>query len=72
MAVNDYEWQLLQQKTGLTRDAMSTGRVEALIVTRGAEGSVIYTPQGRPRHPLRQARRPWSTRRVAAMPTALG
>jgi adenosine kinase len=43
VAVNDYEWQLLQQKTGLTvRDL--TQRVEAVIVTRGHEGSVIYTP----------------------------
>ena len=45
LAVNDYEWQLLQQKTGLTvRDL--TQRVEALIVTRGHEGSVIYTIDG--------------------------
>jgi adenosine kinase len=43
VAVNDYEWQLLQQKTGWTvRDI--TQRVEALIVTRGPKGSVIYTP----------------------------
>jgi adenosine kinase len=42
LAVNDYEWQLLQQKTGWTvRDL--TLRVEALIVTRGHKGSVIYT-----------------------------
>ena len=42
LAVNDYEWQLLQQKTGLTvSDVVS--RVEALIVTRGSKGSVIYT-----------------------------
>jgi adenosine kinase len=42
VAVNDYEWQLVQQKTGWTvRDVVE--RVEALIVTRGANGSVIYT-----------------------------
>jgi adenosine kinase len=42
LAVNDYEWQLLQQKTGWTvRDL--TLRVEALIVTRGHKGSSIYT-----------------------------
>jgi adenosine kinase len=42
VAVNDYEWQLLQQKTGWTvRDL--TERVEALIVTRGHMGSIIYT-----------------------------
>ncbi|MFZ0497602.1 MAG: carbohydrate kinase family protein [Steroidobacteraceae bacterium] len=43
VAVNDYEWQLLQQKSGWTvRDL--TQRVEALIVTRGHKGSIIYTP----------------------------
>jgi adenosine kinase len=45
VAVNDYEWQLLQQKTGWTvRDL--TQRVEALIVTRGAKGSIIHVPDG--------------------------
>lgn len=45
VAVNDYEWQLLQQKTGLTvRDL--TQRVEAVIITRGAKGSVIHVPDG--------------------------
>jgi len=42
VAVNDYEWGLLQQKTGLTVSDI-TAQVEALVVTRGAEGSVIYT-----------------------------
>jgi adenosine kinase len=42
VAVNDYEWELLQQKTGLTA-ADIVAKVEALIVTRGSEGSVIYT-----------------------------
>lgn len=41
VAVNDYEWRMLQQKTGLTA-ADLTGRVDALIVTKGAAGSVIY------------------------------
>ena len=45
VAVNDYEWQLLQQKTGWTvRDL--TRRVEALIVTRGPKGSLIHTRDG--------------------------
>jgi adenosine kinase len=43
VAVNDYEWGLLQQKTGFTASDI-TAQVEALVVTRGAEGSVIYTP----------------------------
>ncbi|OEU60217.1 MAG: sugar kinase [Desulfuromonadales bacterium C00003094] len=41
VTVNDYEWQLLQEKTGLSV-AEITDRVEALIVTRGDKGSVIY------------------------------
>ena len=45
VAVNDYEWQLVQDKTGLSAQEIAH-QVEALIVTRGAEGSVIYT-QGR-------------------------
>lgn len=42
VAVNEYEWQLVQEKTKLSA-ADIAGQVEALIVTRGAEGSVIYT-----------------------------
>ena len=45
VAVNDYEWQVLQQKTGWTAAQVLT-QVQALIVTRGAEGSVIHTRQG--------------------------
>jgi adenosine kinase len=45
VAVNDYEWQLIQQKTGWTESDV-TQRVEALIVTRGAEGSIIHTKGG--------------------------
>jgi len=41
VAVNDYEWGLLQQKTGLTA-ADIAAKVQALIVTQGAQGSVIY------------------------------
>ena len=42
VAVNDYEWQLVQEKTKLSASDI-TSQVQALIVTRGAEGSVIYT-----------------------------
>jgi adenosine kinase len=42
VAVNDYEWQLVQEKTRLSA-ADIAAEVEALIVTRGAEGSVIHT-----------------------------
>jgi len=42
VTVNDYEWQLLQQKTGWNVREL-TQQVAALIVTRGAAGSVIHT-----------------------------
>jgi adenosine kinase len=42
VAVNEYEWQMLQQKTGWGVHDL-TSRIDALIVTRGPQGSVIYT-----------------------------
>ena len=42
VTMNEYEWQLVQQKTGWSV-AEVLARVEALIVTRGAEGSSVYT-----------------------------
>ena len=50
VAVNDYEWQVLQQKTGWT-SAQLLQQVKALIVTRGGEGSVIHTREGEIRIP---------------------
>ena len=44
VAVNDYEWGLMHQKTGLTQ-AQITDRVKALIVTRGADGSTVHTKE---------------------------
>lgn len=41
VAVNDYEAEMLCQKTGLSLHQIAD-MVEALIVTKGAEGSVIY------------------------------
>jgi adenosine kinase len=41
VTVNDYEGRLLQEKTATPLTRLAT-QVEALIVTRGAEGSVIY------------------------------
>jgi len=46
ITVNDYEGQLLQERTGLTA-AQIAARVEAYIVTRGGEGSLVYLPDGR-------------------------
>jgi len=42
VSVNDYEWQMMQQRTGLSPHEV-TERVKALIITRGAEGAVVYT-----------------------------
>jgi len=64
VAVNDYEWGLLQQKTGLTVSDI-TAKVEALIVTRGAEGSVIYTAG-------RSLTVPCATPRAVVDPTGCG
>ena len=40
LAVNDYEGELLQERTGLKRDELAS-KVKAMIVTRGADGSLI-------------------------------
>ena len=45
MTLNDYESELMQERTGLSLEEMAT-RVQALIVTLGSKGSKIYT-QGR-------------------------
>lgn len=42
VTVNDYEWQMMQDRTGLSAEEISA-QVDALIVTRGGEGSTIYT-----------------------------
>ncbi len=42
VTVNDYESQMMQERTGLSENEIAQ-RVEALIVTRGAEGSVVYS-----------------------------
>lgn len=42
MTLNDYESELMQERTGHTLDELAT-RVDALIVTLGSKGSKIYT-----------------------------
>lgn len=45
VTVNDYEWELLSERTGFsTQDVLE--RVEALLVTKGGKGSVIHTRNG--------------------------
>ncbi len=46
LVFNDYEWQLVEDKTGLTM-ASVMDLVDSLIVTRGASGSLIHTRGGR-------------------------
>jgi adenosine kinase len=41
VAMNDYEWQVVQQRTGWSA-ADVTRHSEALIITQGAEGSLIH------------------------------
>ena len=55
VTVNDYEWQLMQEKTGWSvRDV--TSRVKALIITRGANGSLVRTSGCEYEIPAAQAR----------------
>jgi adenosine kinase len=46
VAVNDYEGKMLEEKTGKTLGELAR-RVQALVVTRGAEGSTIYADSQR-------------------------
>ncbi|OOG25671.1 carbohydrate kinase family protein [Thioalkalivibrio denitrificans] len=42
VTLNDYEAQLMSERTGLSVEQMAE-RVKALVVTRGGEGSLVYT-----------------------------
>jgi len=46
VTLNDYEAALLQEKTGLSPHEIAE-QVDALIITKGAEGSLIYTESKR-------------------------
>jgi adenosine kinase len=41
LAVNDYEGRMLEERTGRKLEDLASG-LKALILTRGAEGSIIY------------------------------
>lgn len=56
IALNDYEAQLFQDRTGLSAEEIAR-EVEALIITRGAEGSHIYTENKRIEIPCEKAER---------------
>jgi adenosine kinase len=46
VTVNEYEWSLLSDRTGW-KEGDVVRRVAALIVTRGGEGSVVFTAAGK-------------------------
>jgi adenosine kinase len=56
LAVNDYEAAMLADKTGQSLDAIAK-LVQAMVVTKGAEGSTIYTDGSRLEIPAIQAER---------------
>ena len=45
LASNDYEWELIAERTGMTV-AEALEQLEAVVTTRGKEGSTIYTRDG--------------------------
>jgi adenosine kinase len=51
VALNDYEAQLMEERTGKSPHELAE-MVDALIITRGAKGSQIYTTQHRHEIPL--------------------
>jgi adenosine kinase len=55
VVVNDYEWSLLAERTGYTAADVAR-RVDALVITRGADGSEIHTPAGSIEIPAVRAR----------------
>ncbi|MFA7386699.1 MAG: carbohydrate kinase family protein [Thiohalobacteraceae bacterium] len=55
VCVNDYESQLICDRTGLSPHEIAE-RVDALIITRGAKGSEVYLPNKRLDVPAAQAR----------------
>jgi adenosine kinase len=42
MMVNDYEYSMIQKKTGLGDDEIR-GHLQFLVVTRGSEGALVYS-----------------------------
>jgi adenosine kinase len=45
LVANDYEFQLIQERTGLSKEQVAE-QLEALIITQGGEGSVLITKAG--------------------------
>ena len=51
LSANDYEWEMIAERTGMTiAEALggdAGGGLQAVIITRGKDGSTIHTRQGR-------------------------
>jgi adenosine kinase len=45
LVANDYEFQLIHERTGLSREQIAE-QLEALIITRGGDGSTLITKDG--------------------------
>lgn len=46
--VNEYEFELIKDKTGMTEDEVLNG-LEFMVITRGPEGADVYTAEGKQR-----------------------
>ncbi len=46
LATNDYEWEMIAERTGMTVDE-ALEQLEAVVITRGREGSIIHSRDGR-------------------------
>jgi adenosine kinase len=44
---NDYEFEIIRQKTGMDEPAVIAAVREAVVVTRGENGAIVYTHDGR-------------------------
>jgi adenosine kinase len=55
VAVNDYESELLGERTGWSTSEIAS-KVKAYIVTKGGDGSIWYTPEGETRIPCAKAK----------------
>jgi len=45
LVANDYEFQLIQERTGMNKEAIAA-QLEALIITQGGDGSLLVTSAG--------------------------
>ena len=60
LAANDYEWELIAERTGMTVDK-ALDELQAVVITRGKDGSIIHTRDGRidiPVVPVEEAKDP--------------